>query len=146
MSYSTTALHLALRNQLLTVTGLPARALESQDYTPSAGTPYVTETLAPATATLEGGRTLGGFLTVTGLYVVTWFANADTGLDLSTDADRVVTAFPPGLTLITTDGNGVTVRRDVAPWRGQIRPAPDPAWVYCPITIPYLLTTRLAAA
>lgn len=135
---SHTAVHLALRNRLLTVSGLPARANENKDYTPVAGTAYVREKLAPATQQGVGIST-DSPSEYTGLYVVTYFGVEDTGLAVSTSADAILAVFTKGLTLTATDGSVVRVRSDVAPWRGEV--ITNDGWAACTISIPYRILT-----
>lgn len=138
MTISHTAVHLALKNRLLTVSGLPVRAAENKAYTPTPGTAYLTESLVPATQELVG-LTPDGPVKYTGLYVVTLYCLPDTGLAVSTSADAILAKFAPGSTLTTTDNTTVRIRGDIAPTRGQVRDIDG--WAVCTISIPYQILT-----
>ncbi len=131
---SHTAVQLALRNRLLTVSGLPARAVENKDYTPVAGTAYVEEKLVPATQSMLGLDAASSAIW-TGLYVVTLHGLSNTGLAVSTSADSVLAKFAPGLTLTATDGTVVRISKSPAPYRGEVMVMDG--WAVCAIKIGY---------
>lgn len=146
MSVNTRALQFALRGPVLAIPTLPdVRAWENARTVPSARQPYIDEAFVPATATFVGNGPLGGYTTVTGLYLLTWYDVADDAtLTLATRADAVLDAYRPGTSLVTSDGVAVTIRTNPAPYRGQVKPlAPGRACVV--ITIPWTATVRLPA-
>jgi hypothetical protein len=139
---STKAIHLALRTQLATASGLPTVALENRDYTPVAGTPYVEEDFVPASRSV---RTLlpGGTVETMGLYVVKWYGVAKSGIDaITTGVDAILAVFLPGTSLATSDGGTVRIRTNPAPYCGQILPL-DGGWAVCTITVPWRIDAAL---
>ena len=131
---SHTAVHLALRVRLQTVSGLPSLASENKAFTPTTGRTYVEEALVPASQSLIG-LTTSGPCEWDGLYVVTLHGLANTGLAVSTLADSILAKFTPGLTLTSTNNETIRIRGTPAPWRGQVLTADG--WAVCTITIPY---------
>lgn len=135
MSVDHKAIHLALRNQLLTLASLPsARAWENMAYKPVPGTPFIEEDYVPGPVT-QVGMTTGGTIETTGLYVVRWYMLADTGLQSVDEIDALLALFPPGSSL-TAGSHAVRVRGDPAPFRGQLLPV-EGGWTACTITIPW---------
>lgn len=131
------AVHLALRNRLLTHATLPAsRAWENERFAPVAGVPYIEEDFVPATAELRG-ITRGGDVVTEGLYVIRWFGLEGTSLDLHDALDAALALFAPESTLTATDGTVVRIRGDQAPTRSQI--ARENGRAVATITIPFRL-------
>lgn len=131
---SHTAVQLALRTRLQTVSGLPSVSYEGKAFTPATGTAYVAESLVPATQTKVGIST-EGTCWWTGLYVVTYYGLQNHGLTPSTMADAVLAKFAPALTVTATDGTVIRIRSNPAPWRNQVRVMDGRAVVT--INVPY---------
>lgn len=142
------AIHLALRNRLIAVAGIPAsqyRAFENKTFTPDANQTYISEEFVP------GGSTLlttvsNGIRELTGLYVVKWYGIADSGITaIRTGVDAILTAFPPGYSQALGSGDVLRIRADTAPYAGQI--LPDGAGrAVCTITIPWRCYTSNPAS
>lgn len=130
--------HLALRNRLLTVAGLPtARAFENVAFTPVAGTAYVAEQFVPATNTALTIPTAHALVEETGLYVVQWFGLDGAGISaIRAGADAVLAAFAPGTSVTSTANDVIRVRSDTGPRASQILPQPN-GFAVCTITIPW---------
>lgn len=130
--------HLALRTQLVAISGLPsARAWENKDFTPTAGTPYIADQYVPATHRLLTTMAQGGSAVETGLYVIQWFGLKGSGISaIRTGAAAILAAFAPGSSFATTAGDTIRVRTDTAPVPGQILPL-DKGWAVCTTKIPW---------
>lgn len=134
----------ALRTKLLTMTGLPSsanRAWENIDFTPAAGTPWVSEEYLPgpmyrvtvgSSAQLEARPT----------YLVTFHSLLNIGMDaLSLLADTCLELFAPG-TEMAVGSDTLRVRGDTAPYRGQLLVG-DNGWASVSVSIPcYIRTTN----
>lgn len=120
--------------------GLPAQRLwEGAPLTPVAGRPYVVEQYIPGQMRQLTLGTLGE-LEVTPMYVLQFYGPANTGLGGVGDyADAILTLFAPG-TSMTVGSDTLRVRRDVAPYRGQMVHA-EPGWVVVPVNLPCRLRT-----
>jgi hypothetical protein len=121
------------------VVGLPqTRSWENKAVPRLAGRPYVDENFVPATHALTAGPAQGGFITETGLYVITWFGleNADTG-GINKPMNALKALFAPGTVLLASDGTRVRIRGDVAPQSGQIIPQLN-GWAANQLRIPWL--------
>lgn len=130
--------HLALRNRLLTVSGLPAsRAWENKAFTPSAGTPYLTDEFAPATSAALSVPVKSAVVEERGLYVVTLYGLANDGIStIGAWADAILAAFAPGTAVTSTANDVIRVRSDVGPFASQIIPM-DSGFAVCTIRIPW---------
>lgn len=123
--------------------GLPAgRAWENLHFDPTAEVPYVREQYLPGPSTQ---LTLGdeGQLEVTPMYVLTLYGigNTDIG-SIRGYVDALLGHFKPGTTLTLASGDELRVRRDLAPFAGQLVPREDaPGWAIVPVTIPFRLRT-----
>lgn len=120
----TVAILLALRERLKTVAELPdesQRQYENTAFTPTTGVPYLTEALVPGGASLLT-TTTNGVIAETGLYILTYYGVADSGITaIRRVADAILTAFPPSQALPTlANGDVLRVRGDVAPYAGQL--------------------------
>lgn len=122
----------ALRSALLAVPGLPPeaqRAWEGRDFTPTAGTPWLRDTMLPASA---DRLSVGPLARVrhTAIYQIDLFVPALRGTEYDGPADAIVAALWPGL-LLTYNGQTVLVRR------ASRAPAitADAAWRQLPISI-----------
>jgi len=129
--------HLALRNRMLTASGLPSgtnHALENRTFTPS-GTPYIEEDFVPATsARIAFPR---GTIEDTGLYVVKWYGLANTGIAaIRAGVKAILAVFAPGWGMTLGSGDVLRVENNPAPWPGQILPQPN-GFAVCTITIPW---------
>lgn len=142
---STKDIHLTLRTQLVTASGIPDsqhRARENRDYTPNDFETYIEEEFVPGPRAV---RTLvpGGLSETMGLYVVKVFAAANNGINtIRTLADAILDVFSPGSTLALSGGGSVRIRTDPAPFCGQILPTGD-GWSVCTVTIPWRVDTSL---
>jgi hypothetical protein len=117
--------------------GLPANVgWENKAVTPVAKTPYVTEQYVPGTARVATLPVNGGTAYDDGLWIVRWFAKADTGLGaLRLPAQEVLTLFKPG-TLVSA---GLRILSNpIGPTAGQLLPLED-GWTVVVITIPWRL-------
>lgn len=134
---NTDAVHLALRLQAKPA--LPAsRAYENIVFTPTPGAEYVEETFVPAPSRLRTATAKGGTVETRGLYVLRWFGLAGTASSqLRTSADAVLALFPPGSTVLATDGTRVRILGDPGPSQSQINYA-VPGRAVVTITIPWL--------
>lgn len=134
------AIHLALRARLLTVSGIPDanhRAWENKSYTPVDGEPYIEEQFVPAVQFLWTMPPQGAVVEARGLYVVNWFGVSNTGTNgISTGCDAILAKFTPGTRLVLASGDIVRIRSDPAPARGQILPL-EAGWASCTVNIPY---------
>jgi len=130
--------HLALRNRLLSVSGLPAaRAWENKSFTPSAGTPYLTDEYAPATSTALSVPVKSAVLEERGLYIVTLYGLPNDGItNIRTWTDAILAAFAPGTAVTSTANDVIHVRSDIGPFAGQIIPM-ESGFAVCAIRIPW---------
>lgn len=130
--------HLALRNRLLTVAGIPAaRAWENKKFSAAPGVPYLADQYVPATSRILSFPANKGTTEETGLYVVQWYGLADTGITaMRTGVQAILAAFAPGTSLTATSGDVVRVRSDVGPVAGQILPM-DSGFACCTVKIPW---------
>lgn len=143
----TAAITLALRAPVLTLDSLPdVVSWENRRSKPAVGAASLREACVPATHAFTGHGSLGGYSTVDGLYVLTWTDLADHGLlTLAARADAVVALYLPGTSLVAPDGPVVAIRKNPAPWRGQVMPL-EPGRAVVTITIPWSATLRVPAA
>jgi hypothetical protein len=149
-----TAIHLALRNRLLTVSGLPSttnRAWENKKFTPTQGSAYITDSYVPGPPALITVPADTGTLEHRGLYVVQWYGIEYDGFtNIRTGVKAILAKFSYGTRITCTDGQVVRIGtpRGVAsgPTSSQIVPTGD-GWAVCTIKIPFwLLTTNAIAA
>lgn len=119
--------------------GLPQyRGWDNTRLDPEGGRPYIEEQYIPATVSLLSGPADGGTVEDTGLYVVRWYGQADTGLSaLAEPTSAILELFKPGTGLTVADGT-VRVRGDIGPSRGPIL-ADLPGWVVVTVSIPWRL-------
>lgn len=131
----TSQIHLALRNRLLGVSGVPTGAYANVDFTPTTGTAYVEEDFEPDTAQLRTVNAQGGITITTGLYAIRYFgpSNAD-AMTIEAGCDAIVAKFAAGTGLTLSGGDVVVIRGDPAPIAGPVRPA-RPGWSYSVIRI-----------
>ena len=140
------AAHLALRNRLLGVAGLPAFAAENKTYQPAAGTPYVADQYVPATTALVTMPDASGTTEETGLYVINWFGLANSGISgIRAGVQAILAAFAPGTVVVSTAGDAIRVRTDVGPQTGQIIPM-DNGFAGCTVKIPWRARSQNAIA
>ncbi len=145
------AIHLALRNRLLTVSGIPAagqRAMENKKFIPTDGTPYIAEEYVAAPSRIVTIATDNGTVENRGFYIVKWYGVQHKGITaVRTGVNAIMAKFTPGTTITTSGGDAVRIAGNpVGPRAGQILPTAD-GWVVCVITIPFwLLTTNVIAA
>lgn len=119
----------------LTVALPTGRAWENSRYEPMAPSPWVEENYLPgpveqitlgALATLECQPT----------YVVKVYGQAEVGsLALARYANKILRLYAPGTEFVLTGGDVLYVRRDVAPYRGQLMQA-VPGFAVVVITVP----------
>lgn len=122
----------ALRTTLLTVAGIPPveqRAWEGRDFTPTAGTAWMRDTLLPAGA---DRLSVGPYARVRhiAIYQVDLFVPALRGTEGDGPADAIIAAFWPGL-LLSYNGQTVLVR---SASRGPAITT-DAAWRQLPMSI-----------
>lgn len=122
----------ALRTRLLTVSGIPdapQRAWEGRDFTPTAGTAWLRDTVLPAGADRVS---VGPYARVRhlALYQVDLFVPALRGTEGDGPADAIIAAFWPGLVL-SYNGQTVLVRSAT---RGPAITT-DAAWRQLPMSI-----------
>jgi len=118
----------------LSVTLPTQRAWENVDFTPTTGSPYVTEEYLPGAAQKI---TIGPFGEIEALpiYLPRIFVPSNTGrAAVSQYADAVLALFAPETT-ITVGADSLRVRGDVAPFLGQLLNL-DAGFAVIPITIP----------
>ena len=139
-------IRLALRNQLLTVSGLPAaRAWTNVEHTPVQGQAFIAESFSQDTAHLRT-LTAGGVIEATGMYAIQWYGVADTASQSIDDGvAAILAAFPPGLALPLSDGTSVRVRGGIAPFAGEILPTGD-GWAVCTVKVFWRREALLPAA
>jgi hypothetical protein len=115
-----------------------------QPYVPVAGTPYLTEQIAPGPSALVTTRTCG-LVEHRGLYLPTWFGvKGQGGTAIRAGVAAILAAFPPGLTNALASGNRLTIDTDPAPRAGQITPLDQGAHSYCQLQIPYRVDWNLS--
>lgn len=141
------AVQLALRNRLITVSGLWAGAWQNVDYTPVTGTPYVEEAFSPSTNTARGFPIRNALLDVTGLYVVRLYGleHVDTK-PINDLATAIVAKFASGTLLTLGNGDKVRIRGDGT---GPTPSEPIPNGLgrcVAVVTIPWRVRTRNAIA
>lgn len=119
MAANLDAVHLALRNRAKPA--LPAaRAFENVAFIPTSGVPYAEEEFAPGGGRLFGAAS-GGTVEEEGLYVIRWFALANTATtEFSTALTTLLNLFRPGSYITAADGTIVRIRGDFIPRRSQI--------------------------
>ena len=120
--------------------GLPALQLwENIPLTAIVGRPYVAEQYLPGPMRQDTLGPLGG-LEVQPVYVVQVYVPENTGIGALGDyGDSILTLFAPG-TAMTVGSDTLQVRRDVAPFRGQVI-YPAPGWAMTPVSIPCRIRT-----
>jgi hypothetical protein len=130
--------HLALRNRLLTVAGIPSvNAWENKKFSATPGTPYLADQYVPATSRNLSFPANTGTTEETGLYVIQWYGIDDTGIGaIRTGVQAILAAFAPGTALTSTTGDVIRVRSDVGPFGGQIIPL-DSGFACCTVKIPW---------
>lgn len=136
-AFSAKETHLKLRALLLAVSGIPsAIALENgATYTPTVGTPYLTESFVPSTNQLL--TTTRGIDEHRGLYIVTWYGIVGAGIAAIRDGvAAILNTFPAGASFALTSGLTLRIRGDVGPYAGQITPI-DAGFAVCVVTIPW---------
>jgi hypothetical protein len=103
-------LRAAIRQKLLTLTGLPAQAWEGRPYQPIKGTPYVSENVR-AIASQVRALGLGGTIahTITANFTFHYPAGKGT-TDIEGMAGGVMALFRPGTTL-SYDGDSAVVQQ-----------------------------------
>lgn len=121
-----------------------AAAWEGKRFPREAGVQYVADQLVPSGASLVGHARIVGRTTLDGLYLIQWYGLPNTGLELGDTADEVVALYQAGTSFVTSEGNAVQIKREPAPWSGQVRPV-DGASVVT-ITVPYQCVTLVPAA
>ncbi len=139
------AIMLALRNRLLTVSGIPAaanRVKVNKSYTPIAGVPYVEEDYVPGPPALKSFPAQGGTIEARGLYVVRWYGIEDKGsAAIRAGALTILAKFAIGTTMSLSSGGAVRITgTPFGPYAGAIRPTGD-GFAVCTITIPYVVLT-----
>ena len=133
------ALRAALRQLLITVSGLPSsRAWESVSFEPTVGTPYVREALLSPLAS-QDPRSLpqpGGVVEERSVYQISVYHPQNRGTE---DSDNVVQAvlgvFRPGAQVMTTPHNTKVLFATVSP------PLDDSDWRMVPVSVT-LITRR----
>jgi hypothetical protein len=139
MALNHDAVHLALR--LRAKPALPAvRVIENvAPASPIApGVEYSEEEFVPTPPRLLSATATGGRVRHDGLYVIRWFGIAGTATSqIRASADAVLALFPPGSTVIATDGTAVHIMGSpIAPSQSQINFA-VPGRAVVTITIPW---------
>jgi hypothetical protein len=123
------------------VVNMPAlRAWENIKFVPHAEKPYVREQYLPGPTTQI---TLGATAQLEGLvtYVLQVFVPSNVGIGAASEyADALLTHFAPGTAITLSSGDYFAVRRDVAPFRGQLLQA-DSLHAVIPVTVPLRLRT-----
>ncbi|MBA3890490.1 MAG: hypothetical protein H0X64_08160 [Gemmatimonadaceae bacterium] len=148
MALNHTAVQLALRNRMLSLGALlPAgRAYENEAFTPRPGQSYLEEDFVPATSRMIGGPAAGGRMEHAGLYVLRWYALAESGIDDRPAIDALLALFTPGTT-VPAGTETVRIPTDFAPNAGGFIPTADPGFAACKITIPWrVFSTNTVAA
>lgn len=142
-----TAVHLALRGQLLTTVGVGTdQAWENMRYAPVQGVPFLRESFVPATSTQLTTYHPSAIIEHTGLYILSW--NGDNGSGIAairTVVAAILAKFTPGTSLAVSNGDTVYVRSRPGPWAGQLIPMDD-NFTRCTITIPWLVRSANAVA
>jgi hypothetical protein len=125
------------RSLAVTVPGV--RAWPNVRVAPVVGRPYLEEEYVPGTSRVRTFPAASGSLEDTGLYVLRWYAPAETGLQaLTQPADAVLALFKGGTALAVAAGLTCRVRTDPAPFRSAVRAAAA-GWAVVTITIPWRL-------
>jgi hypothetical protein len=121
---------------------LPAsRAWENVDYTPTTGVPWVEEQYTPGPVQQIGAHSQGDVYAWP-MYFVTFYAPSNMGVGaLDGYAGAALALFPPGQPLALTGGDGLVVRRNPAPYAGQIM-FPMAGWAAVQVTLPLWLQTH----
>jgi len=149
-----TAIHLALRNRLLTVSGLPStsnRAWENKEFTRTQGTAYIEEEYVPGPPALITVPADTGTLEHRGIYVVRWYGIENAGVTaIRAGVKAILAKFSYGTRITCTDGQVVRIGTPTGtasgPTSSQIVPTGD-GWAVCTIKVPFwLLTTNAIAA
>jgi hypothetical protein len=148
MSVATSSLLLALRRPLLDfadgVVPPMARAWLGKRFSPEANQPYLADSLSPSVVFQEGHPFIRAMRTVRGLYLIQWYGLPNQGIALTETTDAVVACYPPGTSLVTSDGNAVQVRDNPAP--SQSEPREVNGRTLITITVPYECVTLTAQA
>lgn len=124
----------------LSVSVPAGRSWENVDFTPSTGSPYISEQFVPAASRLIGVAS-GGTVEETGLYVVTYYGLANYGFGaIRRVIDAYKARFAPGTSIAVGSAN-VRVRGDTSVYSGQIIPLDD-GYASCQLTIPWRAWTQ----
>ncbi len=139
---------LALRNRLLTVSGLPAtaqRAWINKKFSPTDGTPYLEEDFQMTPPQIVTVAASLGTIEARGFYVVRWYGIQDAGvLAINTGVAAILAAFPAGLRL-SAGSDTLRISTRPAPYAGGITPLGN-GFSVCTITIPFWLHSTNAVA
>lgn len=137
---SARAVEASASGRTIAVTAPATTAWENMHINPSAATPYIEEVYLP------GGMTqlsLGTLATLEALpiYRPNMYVPAAMGFAAAAAyCDAILTLFAPGTEMITTTGDRVVVRRDLAPSRGQLLHDPT-GFAVVQVTIPLRVRT-----
>lgn len=116
----------AIRERLLTVTGLPAVAWEGRSFSPAVGQPWLRERLLPISETPAANGTVSHRYS----WELALFYPAGSGLSaLTTMRSRIIDHFAPGLKL-AYEGVSLTVMES-----SRKPPVTEPDWLQGPLSI-----------
>jgi hypothetical protein len=130
---------LALRDRVLSVTGLPAdRAWEGAPFTPTVGQPYIEESFVPATSRVWTFPGDGGKVRETGLYVIRYFGLTGEGsVAIRRSVDAIKAKLSPGTAMTLSDGTTLRIRVDTGPYVGELRRM-DGGWSVLTLRVPWV--------
>lgn len=119
----------ASRALVLAIAGLPDQQWEGRDYSPTKGTPYVSESFRPIASDVRATG-VGGTIahSMNSSFTLHYPSNAGT-LAIEAMAGAIMEAFRPGTALSYSTSSGVVLKAE----RGPLLQEPD--WINCSITI-----------
>lgn len=121
--------------------GVPSVASENVHFEPTQGSPWFEENYLPGPMETQSLGSLAE-LEILPSYVVKVFVPANTAVSgVLKYADKLLTLFAPG-TALTVSGHTVWVRKDVAPFSGQVLPVDG--WSFVAVTVPLRVRTANA--
>jgi len=112
------------------------RAYDNLNFTPTANRPWVNQSLVTGPSVLRSGPASGGTREDTGLFIVHWYALANTGAAALRKSVQAVAALFTSGTALAAGSHTVHVRGDVAPSYSAPR-AVNGGWVLSTLSVPY---------
>lgn len=137
--------HAALSTRLAATSGLPAIAYANVESKPAIGTPYVTESLAPATSTVQTFGASTKLTRSTGLYAIGIYG--EEGKDVSPNhavATAIVAQFAGWKTTLS-NGDVLRIRTDILPTPGGSRNTGD-GWFFTPVNVFWQCDSQLTTS